>query len=207
MAATNKNGNDGNGNGNHGGGGGGGGAPQSSASSLSSLSDDEDTPPYTPMPSNPNIPVVPPVLPEDTPIPPASETLVAIIECFKQNLMAVTDLNDYHGKKTWLTWLINFVGKRMNSSVWNGFRWEGNLLRTRGLKPGQEQEKMFWLLRWEDKVSRKRRIESNQWHRELILQPFRIHRFTCSVNWSTSNSVALRSFVRRSLKVMICESS
>lgn len=48
----------------------------------------------------------------------------------------------------------------MNSSVWNGFRWEGNLLRTRGLKPGQEQEKMFWLLRWEDKVSRDVEIES-----------------------------------------------
>ena len=144
------------------------------------------------MPSNPNIPVVPPVLPEDTPIPPASETLVAIIECFKQNLMAVTDLNDYHGKKTWLTWLINFVGKRMNSSVWNGFRWEGNLLRTRGLKPGQEQEKMFWLLRWEDKVSGDVEIESMRLKTHSSSFPPQIHLFRQLVDFQLCSSPLIR---------------
>jgi hypothetical protein len=41
----------------------------------------------------------------------------------------------------------------MADKFYGGFRWEANLLRTRGLKPGQEEEKMFWFLRWEDKVS------------------------------------------------------
>ncbi|GAA5971780.1 hypothetical protein JCM3765_003212 [Sporobolomyces pararoseus] len=126
----------------------------SSASSLSSLSDDEDTPapPSQPMPSNPHIPAIPPVLPADTPMPPPSDTLVAIIECFKANLAGCSEMNDYHGRKTWLTWLINFVGKRLQDKFYGGFRWESNLLRTRGLKPGQEEDKMFWYLRWEDKI-------------------------------------------------------
>ncbi|GAA5904574.1 uncharacterized protein JCM6883_003831 [Sporobolomyces salmoneus] len=126
--------------------------PHSSASSLSSLSDDEDTPTVQPMPSNPSISSAPPVLAADTPIPPPSETLVAIIECFKQNLVGIPEMNDYHGRKTWLTWLINFVGKRLGEKFFGGFRWETNLLRTRGLKPGQEEDKMFWYLRWEDKI-------------------------------------------------------
>ncbi|GAA5911683.1 hypothetical protein JCM5296_005872 [Sporobolomyces johnsonii] len=124
----------------------------SPASSLSSLTDDEDESASS-MPSNPPIPAVPPPLPADTPVPPASELLVTIIEEFKSNLSTVPDLNDYHGKKSWLTWLINFVGKRFTADQFRGgFRWETNLLRTRGLKPGQEDEKMFWLLRWEDKI-------------------------------------------------------
>ncbi|GAA5885005.1 hypothetical protein JCM16303_006513 [Sporobolomyces ruberrimus] len=155
LAAGNKNnGTDGNGNG-HGTNGtsnGNGHAAQSCASSLSSLSDDEEPVALNPMPSNPPISIVPPVLPTDTPIPPPSDALVHIIETFKDNLSAVPDLNDYHGRKTWLTWLINFVGKRMQDKFFGGFRWETNLLRTRGLKPGQEEDKMFWLMRWEDKI-------------------------------------------------------
>ncbi|GAA6014445.1 hypothetical protein JCM11491_007056 [Sporobolomyces phaffii] len=124
----------------------------SSASSLSSLSDDEEAAPAAPMPANPTIPVNPPILPTDAPVPPSSDTLVAIIECFKSNLASVAEMNDYHGRKTWLTWLINFVGKRLADKFFGGFRWPSNYLRTRGLKPGQEEEKMFWLLRWEDKI-------------------------------------------------------
>ncbi|GAA5944116.1 uncharacterized protein JCM15063_005320 [Sporobolomyces koalae] len=151
SAATRNSASEFNGNGN---GNGNGQGHHSSASSLSSLSDDEDaTPiPITPMPANPTISAIPPVLTPDTPIPPRSELLVTIVETFKQNLVGVPEMNDYHGKKTWLTWLINFVGKRLSDKFSGGFRWESNLLRTRGLKPGQEEDKMFWSLRWEDKI-------------------------------------------------------
>ncbi|GAA5841419.1 hypothetical protein JCM3766R1_004077 [Sporobolomyces carnicolor] len=170
LAAANRsaNGADGAGNGNSNGNG--HRQQHSSASSLSSLSDDEESPAARPMPVNPPISIVPPTLPADAPMPPPSETLVAIIECFKQNLAGNIEMNDYHGRKTWLTWLINFVGKRMQDKFFGGFRWETNLLRTRGLKPGQEEDKMFWYLRWEDKIHLFRQLVDYQLTNSTIIR-------------------------------------
>lgn len=99
---------------------------------------------------------VPPLLPEGTECPPASEMLKDIVEVFIENLRPIKELSEYHGKKTWFHFLINFVSYRFNADPYyrGGFRWETNLLRTRGLKPGQEKEAKWWMLRWEDKVSR-----------------------------------------------------
>lgn len=98
---------------------------------------------------------VPPVLPEDTPVPPSSQIVRDILDVFIDNLSDLKELTDYHGKKTWFHFLINFVTNRFNADPYwrGGLRWQTNLLRTRGKKPGQENEKNFWLLRWEDKVS------------------------------------------------------
>ncbi|GAA5991847.1 hypothetical protein JCM10908_002235 [Rhodotorula pacifica] len=98
--------------------------------------------------------VVPPVLPAETPCPPHSEILKSIVEAFIENLRPIKELSEYHGKKTWFHFLINFVTYRFNADPYyrGGFRWETNLLRTRGLKPGQEKEDKWWKLRWEDKI-------------------------------------------------------
>ncbi|PRQ75394.1 hypothetical protein AAT19DRAFT_14416 [Rhodotorula toruloides] len=97
---------------------------------------------------------VPPVLPEDTPVPPSSQIVRDILDVFIDNLSDLKELTDYHGKKTWFHFLINFVTNRFNADPYwrGGLRWQTNLLRTRGKKPGQENEKNFWLLRWEDKI-------------------------------------------------------
>ncbi|GAA5886870.1 hypothetical protein JCM3774_000554 [Rhodotorula dairenensis] len=102
---------------------------------------------------------VPLVLPaavaaEMTDSPPGSELLKDIVEIFIENLRPIKELSEYHGKKTWFHFLINFVTYRFNSDPYyrGGFRWETNLLRTRGLKPGQEKEAKWWNLRWEDKI-------------------------------------------------------
>lgn len=97
---------------------------------------------------------IPPLLPADTPCPPASDLLKDIVEVFIDNLKPIKELSEYHGKKTWFHFLINFVTYRFNADPVRrgGFRWETNLLRTRGLKPGQEKEAKWWMLRWEDKV-------------------------------------------------------
>ncbi|GAA5978965.1 hypothetical protein JCM11641_000109 [Rhodosporidiobolus odoratus] len=96
---------------------------------------------------------IPPARPENTPCPPHSELVKSIMLHFISLLQPLKELTDYHGKKTWFHFLINFVGYRLNGDVWGGgFRWRTNLLRTKGLKPGQENESMFWMLRWEDKV-------------------------------------------------------
>ncbi|GAA5951955.1 hypothetical protein JCM10213_006576 [Rhodosporidiobolus nylandii] len=97
--------------------------------------------------------VQPPILPEGTEVPPPSELIKTILLHFIDLLSSLTELTQYHGKKTWFHFLINFVTNRIGSNVWGGgFRWKSNLLRTRGLKPGQEKEANFWLLRWEDKI-------------------------------------------------------
>ncbi|GAA5824094.1 hypothetical protein JCM10212_001561 [Sporobolomyces blumeae] len=141
----------------------GNGGAGSPPSSLSSLSDDEDSTtatshrvapavPVVPLPPNPRISAVPPPVDPGKRVPPESDLLVQIIEAFRDNLGSVPDLNDYHGRKTWLTWMINFVQRRLSAPYRGGFRWETNLVRTRGLKPSQEVEAVFWNLRWEDKI-------------------------------------------------------
>ncbi|BGP47521.1 hypothetical protein JCM10450v2_003376 [Rhodotorula kratochvilovae] len=133
------------------------GRAASPASSLSSLEDDEpdaeETAAVLAATSEPIDPV-PPVFPAETPVPEASQLLRDIFDVFQSNLKGIKELNDYHGKKTWFHFLINFVSNRFtHDPVYrNGFRWETNLLRTKGLKPGQETEKKFWMLRWEDKI-------------------------------------------------------
>ncbi|GAA5935775.1 hypothetical protein JCM1841_004128 [Sporobolomyces salmonicolor] len=175
----------------------------SPTSSLSSLTDDEDESASS-LPSNPPIPAVPPPLPADTPTPPASELLVTIIEEFKSNLSTVPDLNDYHGKKSWLTWLINFVGKRFTADQFRGgFRWETNLLRTRGLKPGQEDEKMFWLLRWEDKIHLLRQLvdfqlTSSAKIRDVIKTEYDLGQQRNAQRTSATNSLVLEPLGRLS---------
>ncbi|GAA5821681.1 hypothetical protein JCM3770_004766 [Rhodotorula araucariae] len=133
------------------------GRAASPASSLSSLDDDEpdaeETAAVLAATSEPVDPV-PPVLPADTPVPEPSQLLRDIFDVFQSNTKGIKELHDYHGKKTWFHFLINFVSNRFtHDPVYrNGFRWQTNLLRTKGLKPGQETEKKFWMLRWEDKV-------------------------------------------------------
>lgn len=104
---------------------------------------------------SPPIDPVPPPLPIETESPPHSDLLKTIIETFIENLRPIKELSEYHGKKTWFHFLINFVSYRFNADPLyrGGFRWETNLLRTRGLKPGQEKEDKWWKLRWQDKVS------------------------------------------------------
>ena len=98
---------------------------------------------------------VPPVLPLELECPPHSDLLKTIVETFIENMRPIKELSEYHGKKTWFHFLINFVSYRFSADPLyrGGFRWETNLLRTRGLKPGQEKEDKWWKLRWEDKVS------------------------------------------------------
>ncbi|GAA5861564.1 hypothetical protein JCM8547_008074 [Rhodosporidiobolus lusitaniae] len=100
-----------------------------------------------------------PLLNDDgTPVPvqtpPSNELIKTIMLELIEILSSLKELTDYHGKKTWFHFLINFVTFRLgDKDGWRGgFRWETNLLRTRGLKPGQENEEKFWNLRWEDKV-------------------------------------------------------
>ncbi|GAA5895220.1 hypothetical protein JCM6882_006618 [Rhodosporidiobolus microsporus] len=86
-------------------------------------------------------------------VPPHSELVKNVMLELNGILSQLKELTDYHGKKTWFHFLINFVTQRLQSDAYfGGFRWRANLLRTRGLKPGQEDEKNFWMLRWEDKV-------------------------------------------------------
>ncbi|GAA5837622.1 hypothetical protein JCM11251_002027 [Rhodosporidiobolus azoricus] len=86
-------------------------------------------------------------------VPPHSELIKTVMLELNKSLSELKELTDYHGKKTWFHFLINFVTQRLQSDLYSGgFRWRSNLLRTRGLKPGQEDERNFWLLRWEDKV-------------------------------------------------------
>ncbi|GAA6039693.1 hypothetical protein JCM8097_001356 [Rhodosporidiobolus ruineniae] len=87
-----------------------------------------------------------------TPVPEHSEAIKTVMTTLIEILSQLKELTDYHGKKTWFHFLINFVTNRIQTWGFGGFRWQGNLLRTRGLKPGQENEQNFWLLRWEDKV-------------------------------------------------------
>lgn len=107
------------------------------------------------VPSSSTIDPVPPVLPLEHESPPTSDLLKTIVETFIENLRPIKELSEYHGKKTWFHFLINFVSYRFSADPLyrGGFRWETNLLRTRGLKPGQEKEDKWWKLRWEDKVS------------------------------------------------------
>lgn len=107
------------------------------------------------VPSSLAIDPVPHLLPSDLECPPHSDLLKDIVETFIENLRPIKELSEYHGKKTWFHFLINFVSYRFNADPLyrGGFRWETNLLRTRGLKPGQEKEDKWWKLRWEDKVS------------------------------------------------------
>ncbi|KPV72259.1 uncharacterized protein RHOBADRAFT_56071 [Rhodotorula graminis WP1] len=133
------------------------GRDASPADSLSSLEDDEVDPDEAAAvqaavaePIDP----VPPVLAEDAPVPEASPIIRSLCELFQDNLKPIKELTDYHGKKTWFHFIINFVSNRFNSDPYyrGGFRWETNLLRTKGRKPGQETEQKFWMLRWEDKI-------------------------------------------------------
>jgi hypothetical protein len=84
---------------------------------------------------------------------PQSELVKSVCLSLIETLSQLKELTDYHGKKTWFHFLINFVTQRLGSDGFRGgFRWQANLMRTRGLKPGQENERMFWGMRWEDKV-------------------------------------------------------
>ncbi|GAA5906087.1 hypothetical protein JCM8208_006338 [Rhodotorula glutinis] len=133
------------------------GRAASPVDSLSSLEDDEVDPDEAAAvqaavaePIDP----VPPVLAADAPVPEASPLIRSLCELFQDNLKPIKELTDYHGKKTWFHFIINFVSNRFNSDPYyhGGFRWETNLLRTKGRKPGQETEQKFWMLRWEDKI-------------------------------------------------------
>ncbi|GAA5845061.1 hypothetical protein JCM9279_005419 [Rhodotorula babjevae] len=133
------------------------GRAASPADSLSSLEDDDVDPDEVAAvqaavaePIDP----VPPVLAADAPVPEASPLIRALCELFQDNLKPIKELTDYHGKKTWFHFIINFVSNRFNADPYyhGGFRWETNLLRTKGRKPGQETEQKFWMLRWEDKI-------------------------------------------------------
>lgn len=133
------------------------GRAASPADSLSSLEDDEvDPDEVAAVQAAVGEPVdpVPPVLAADAPVPEASPLIRALCELFQENLKPIKELTDYHGKKTWFHFIINFVSNRFNADPYyhGGFRWETNLLRTKGRKPGQETEQKFWMLRWEDKV-------------------------------------------------------
>ncbi|GAA5994655.1 uncharacterized protein JCM10292_002194 [Rhodotorula paludigena] len=142
-------------------------SPASSLSELTASEDDSHVEEHTAhvlAASAEYIDPKPPTLPKDAPVPPSSQLLRDIFDVFQANLKPIKELNDYHGKKTWFHFLINFVTNRFQSDLvtHDGFRWETNLLRTRGLKPGQETEKNFWLLRWEDKIHLMRKMVDYQ---------------------------------------------
>lgn len=133
------------------------GRAASPASSLSSLEDDDvDAEEKAAVLAAVDEPIdpVPAIYPAEAPQPPESDLIRQVCEMFQENLKPIKELTDYHGKKTWFHFLINFVSNRFNQDPYfrGGFRWETNLLRTKGLKPGQESERKFWTLRWEDKV-------------------------------------------------------
>ncbi|GAA6021203.1 hypothetical protein JCM10207_008353 [Rhodosporidiobolus poonsookiae] len=108
--------------------------------------------PLDPIP--PPRPAIPASGDENAGVPPASELVRRVMDELIALLSQQKELTDYHGKKTWFHFLINFASLRLNQGAMytTGFRWQRNWLRTTGLKPGQEKERNFWLLRWEDKV-------------------------------------------------------
>lgn len=122
-------------------------SPLSVTSSLSDLSDHEMDTAAVPAPV---VKAAKVILPE-IPCPPRSELIIEICTRFKA--LSPDAPIDSRARKDWYGWLYRFVDARMGEQNRGGLQWEGNLMKRSGVRAGKEDDKEFWILSWETKVS------------------------------------------------------